>query len=242
MYNIAWFILGIAMSTALIEIRNNLKRYPKFIEICWLLIFLILLILGLTYQLTATNKKMNDRWPNVESPPRTLDGSLYMLGNPTSSGVYTPALYKENEIDLDLSLDYEAIQFIQDTIIGSPVIVEGHTSIYRWGARYSIYTGLPTVIGWEWHTIQHNSLLDRAAVDKRIERVKEFYNTTDLKTAKDFINRFSVKYIVISGLERAIYSAEGLDKFNTMVENGELSIIYGESKTDTAIIYEVSMK
>jgi YYY domain-containing protein len=242
MYNIAWFILGIAMSTALIEIRNNLKRYPKFIEICWLLIFLILLILGLTYQLTATNKKMNDRWPNVESPPRTLDGSLYMLGNPTSSGVYTPALYKENEIDLDLSLDYEAIQFIQDTIIGSPVIVEGHTSIYRWGARYSIYTGLPTVIGWEWHTIQHNSLLDRAVVDKRIERVKEFYNTTDLKTAKDFINRFSVKYIVISGLERAIYSAEGLDKFNTMVENGELSIIYGESKTDTAIIYEVSMK
>jgi len=199
----------------------------------------ILLFLGLTYQITATDKKMNDRWPDVDNPPKTLDGSLFMLGNLSIGGTHTPAIYNENEVDLDLSLDYEGIKFMQDTVIGSPVIVEGITSEYRWGGRYAIHTGLPSVIGWSWHTRQHNSLLDRAVVDKRIERVEEFYNTTDISFAKEFLIRYRVSYIIVSELERAYYLPEGLDKFVTMANLGELTIVFGDLIKESAIIYKV---
>lgn len=183
---------------------------------------------------------MNDRWPNVDNPPKTLDGSLFMLGNLRGDGTNTPAIYRENEVDIDLSLDYDGIKFMQDNIVGSPVIVEGHTSEYRWGGRYSIYTGLPSVIGWSWHTRQHNSLLDRAVVDRRIEQVNEFYNTTDIHIAKEFLDRYRVNYIIVSGLERAYYTSEGLEKFNIMANQGELTIVFGELEKESAIIYEVS--
>jgi YYY domain-containing protein len=240
MYNLAWFILGLAMSLGLIEIRKNLKNWPKTYEFSWLFIFVILLFLGLTYQITATDKKMNDRWPNVVNPPKTLDGSLFMLGNHGSEGTNSPAIYKENEVDLDLGLDYEGITFMQDNIVGSPVIVEGHTSEYRWGGRYAIHTGLPSVIGWSWHTRQHNSLLDRAVVDRRIEQVNEFYNTTDLDIARKFLEKYRVQYIIVSGLERALYTSEGLEKFKKMVESGQLSILYGGFSSDTALIFGVN--
>ncbi len=239
MYNLAWFILGLAMSLGLVEIRRNLKNWPKIYEYGWLFIFVILLLLGLTYQMTATDKKMNDRWPNVANPPKTLDGSLFMLGNLGGDGTNTPAIYKENEVDLDLRLDYEGITFMQDNIVGSPVIVEGHTSEYRWGGRYAIHTGLPSVIGWSWHTRQHNSLLDRAVVDQRIEQVNEFYNTTDINIAKEFLNKYRVSNIIVSGLERAYYSPEGLDKFVAMANQGELSIVFGDLTKESALIYKV---
>jgi YYY domain-containing protein len=236
MYNLAWFILGITMSVAIVHLRNRLKSWPIFVEYGWLIIFVLLLLLGTLYPITATKMKMIDRWPNVENPPNTLDGSLFMLGNPTSHGVYTPAIYRENEIDLDLRLDYEGIKFLQDNVVGSSVIVEGHTSEYRWGGRYSIYTGLPSVIGWSWHTRQHNSLLDRAVVDKRIEDVNNFYNTINIDEVNGFIERYRVQYIIISGLERALYSPEGLEKFENMVDSGQLSILFGRFSNETALI------
>lgn len=240
MYNLAWFILGLAMSLGLIEIRKNLKYWPKIYEFSWLFIFVILLFLGLTYQMTATDEKMNDRWPNVVNPPKTLDGSIFMLGNHGAEGTTTPVIYKENEVDLDLRLDYEGITFMQDNIVGSPVIVEGHTSEYRWGGRYSIYTGLPSVIGWSWHTRQHNSLLDRAVVDKRIEDVNNFYNTINIDEVNGFIERYRVQYIIISGLERALYSPEGLEKFEIMVDSGQLSILFGGFSNETALILKTN--
>ncbi len=63
---------------------------------------------------------------------------------------------------INLKYDYAAMLFMQDQIKGSPVIVEGNTQEYRWGSRFSIYTGLPSVIGWSWHVRQHNSLIDGA--------------------------------------------------------------------------------
>ena len=163
-----------------------------------------------------------------------------MLGDTSSPDGKKPAIYNDDNRLLDLSLDYAAILYLQDHVNGSPVIVEGHTEEYRWGSRFSIYTGLPSVVGWSWHVRQHNELLDGAVVDKRIDDVNNFYNTPDSQLAKRFLNKYQVQYIIVGGLERAYYAPEGIGKFSDMVNQGTLRTVFGDNTSNTTTIYEVT--
>ena len=77
----------------------------------------------------------------------------------------------------DLKWDLEAIRWLLDNVVGSPVILEGHAPEYRWGARYSINTGLPTVLGWNWHQRQQRAAADDQEVWDRANDVATIYNT-----------------------------------------------------------------
>ena len=61
---------------------------------------------------------------------------------------------------------------------GSPVIVEANTPEYRhWGTRFTIYTGLPGVVGWNWHERQQRTITPDTWVYERIDEVNSFYQT-----------------------------------------------------------------
>jgi len=150
-----------------------------------------------------------------------------------------PAIYDDNGRLINLSRDYAAILFMQDHIAGSPVIVEGHTDEYRWGSRFSIYTGLPSVVGWSWHVRQHNSLLDGAIIDRLIDSVNTFYNTNDVQAAGQFLDTYQVQYIILGDLERSYYNADGINKFQQMVNQGTLRIVFGDNSPNTTTIFEV---
>jgi uncharacterized membrane protein len=166
----------------------------------------------------------------------------YMLGEDQSNegvpGSTQGAVYKDEERPMNLASDYAGIRFVQDHIAGTPTLVEGYTSEYRWGARYSIYTGLPAVIGWNWHVRQHNSILPASVVENRIEEVNQFYNTPDPNAALEFLRRYHVNYIVVGDLERVYYSAEGLAKFQQMVQQGMLQMVFGGASSGEATIYK----
>ncbi|OJX39485.1 MAG: hypothetical protein BGO78_13315 [Chloroflexi bacterium 44-23] len=238
----AWFILAIAMGLALVTMYQFMKKWLLPLRALWISAVQVLILLSLVYPLVATGKKINDRWPGVQLPPRTLDGSAFMLGDSIYNAALEGAIYNDEGRPIDLSLDYYAIHYLQDNVQGSPVIVEGHTTEYRWGARYAIHTGLPSVIGWSWHTRQHNSLIEGSIIEKRIEDVVNFYNTTSIEEATQFLKKYEVKYIIVSGLERVYYSSEGLEKFNEMERQGLLRIVFGQNNEDSAIIYEVIQK
>jgi len=102
---------------------------------------------------------------------------------------------------------------MQQNVVGSPVIVEANTVEYRWGNRYTIYTGLPGVMGWNWHQRQQRGFIDSNGIANRLNDIITFYTTTDGKTALDFIKRYHVSYIILGQMERAYYPGEGLDKF-----------------------------
>jgi uncharacterized membrane protein len=156
----------------------------------------------------ATLDKVNDRIS--QDVPLTLDGMEYMK--------YSQ--YQENNTTMDLSQDYRAIIWMQQNIKGSPVIVEGNVPEYQWGNRFTIYTGLPGVIGWNWHQRQQRAILPSDWVTNRIEDIQQFYTTQDLSIAQKFITKYGVKYIVLGQLERIIYPGPGLNKFKTL--NGQL--------------------
>jgi YYY domain-containing protein len=189
-------------------------RRSSFVLSIWWLIFAALLIIGFLYPATAARAKASDRF--VAGSPSGLDGMEYMR----------TAVYQDGNNALPLEYDRQAIEWLRANAPGAPVILEGNAPLYRWGSRVSIYTGLPTVIGWDWHEKQQRSIIDGAIIDRRIETVRNIYNTRDVNVALEAMKRFRVEYVYIGDLERAYYDAPGLAKFDAMARMGIAQIVY----------------
>ena len=108
--------------------------------------------------------------------PLTLDSMAYM----------EHAQYADFDALMELDQDYRAIRWMQDNVQGSPVIVEANCPEYRWCTRFTIYTGLPGVVGWNWHQRQQRTLTP-LLVEQRVTEVGLFYSTTDAQEAADFL-------------------------------------------------------
>ncbi len=123
---------------------------------------------------------------------------------------------------------------MQDNVKGSPTIIEGTTrgDLYRWGNRFSIYTGLPSVIGWQWHQRQQRAALDERIVYDRDADLVDFYNTTDIGLALELIRRYDARYIVLGDLEQVYYDERGFGKFEKMVQDGYLRVALPQSRHD----------
>jgi uncharacterized membrane protein len=161
----------------------------------------------------------------VTGVPATLDGMAFM----------EYAQYDDLGKNMDLGQDYHAIRWLQENVKNSPVIIEGNMVEYHWGTRNTIYTGLPNVIGWNWHQRQQRASASEDLIQERITEVNEFYLTTDQERAKSILDRFGVEYIVLGQLEHALYPGIGLDKFEAF--DGELwDEVYRNQDT---VIYRV---
>ena len=177
----------------------------------WMAALLVLMAAGLVYTALAQPARLSDRF-NVL--PLTWDGMAYM----------EEAAHWEREMPLELRWDAAAIRWLQDNAVGSPAILEAHTEQYRWGGRMSIYTGLPTVLGWPWHQIQQRGSYE--VVQDRAAAVREMYETEDLSRAAVLLRSYGVKYVVVGELERVYYGGGGLAKFDRMVAEGMARVAY----------------
>ncbi len=186
------------------------------VKAAWWGLAALLIFAGMLYPGFAGWAKAHDRF--VDTMPPGLNGLDYMQ----------EASYNENNHDFPLKPDYEAIQWLREHIIGSPVIVEGNAGLYHWGNRISINTGLPVVIGWDWHTKQQYSLLPGEIVDNRINDIRTIYETEDPEQAADLLHHYHVSLLYVGAEERALYSPVGFAKFDTMVQSGTLREIYNQ--------------
>ena len=103
-------------------------------------------------------------------------------------------------------------------------------------SRVAMYTGLPTVVGWDWHQRQQRAVLPDAGVWSRIADVDNFYNTTDSAEAQRILDRYDVDYVYAGSLENVYYTPEGVAKLDAMTNDGTLTLIYD---ADGVKIYEV---
>ena len=86
------------------------------------------------------------------------------------------------------------IRWLQDNVQGTPTIMEGlsEDTLYKWDGRISIYTGLPAVIGWNWHQTQQRTLEPMGrVVEARNANVNAFYQTTSIGTAWDMLQFYT---------------------------------------------------
>jgi YYY domain-containing protein len=185
---------------------NNL-RAPRGI---WLGLLAVIVVGVMVYPVLGTRDRNSERF---EFSGLGLDGMSYM----------ETVTYVDHEGPLTLKHDYDAITWMQENIEGSPVIIEGISDQYRWGNRVSIYTGLPAVIGWDWHQRQQRVGYASTVTNRRIE-VDRFFHTTLRQTALGLLDKYDVKYVYIGEMEQAKYPDTGLEKFTRMDINGLVPI------------------
>jgi YYY domain-containing protein len=218
-----WTLFSISSAVALGWVLESLPSWAPQWRRVWQGAVVTLVIGAALFPLTAATAKIKDRM--AANAPLTLDGMKYM-----------EYAFYDWKGPMDLSEDYRAIRWMQENIQGSPVIVEANLrDLYRWGSRFSTYTGLPSVVGWEWHQQQQRVINPPAWVSSRINEVDEFYNTIRLDSAKKFLDKYDVQYFVVGPLERNLFPEMSLAKFAQA--NGVLwNEVYRDGET---VIYEV---
>jgi uncharacterized membrane protein len=242
----AWLLLSVASAVALVWVAERLfaadqRKTPdvqqhgprlasSVLRAGFTFTFAIAFFLAALYPAFAIPAKVEDRY--VQAAPRGLDGMAYM-----QSAMHQGYCANEQR-QFPLSYDYDAIKWMQDNVKGSPTIMEGTTGgqLYCWGNRYSIYTGLPAVIGWQWHQRQQRTALNDRIVYDRDGDVTAFYTAPDADFARTILQRYKPGYVIAGPLEQAQYGTGGLAKFDEMVESGDLRIAY---QNPGVTIYEV---
>jgi len=219
-----WTFFSICAATAFGWLVSALPEWLPGWRKPWVFVFIILTVGALLFPIFATLAKIEDRMESEAS--HTLDGMDYMQF----------AEYTDEWGTMDLSQDYRAIRWMQENIEASPVIVEANLrDLYRWGSRYSIYTGLPGVTGWEWHQQQQRAVVPGTWISSRIAEIDDFYLTVDWDSAANFLRKYDVRYVIVGQQERGKYPSPGLDKFED-AEGILWEEVYRESDT---VIYEV---
>ena len=228
-YYQAWTMLALASAAALFWLVGKMSAWRSFPRIVWQIGLALLLVGPILFPFVASGAKLRDRM--VADAPHTLDGMEYM-----AHATYFDGLTAESYREMDLSQDYRATRWMRANVPGSPVIVEANTPEYRhWGTRYTIYTGLPGVIGWNWHQRQQRALTPDTWVWDRIGEVQSFYTTTNTDDAEAFLRKYNVQYVILGQLERIYYDGPGLAKFAE--QEGTLwDKVYEEGET---VIYRV---
>jgi YYY domain-containing protein len=188
-----WEMLAVVGGVALAWIVADLPRWSAGWRRAWVTLLVLLAWGAALYPLMAAPAKIRDRW--ATEAPHSLDGMGFMPF-PT---------YADLGREVSLAEDYRAIRWMQDHVAGSPVIVEANTPEYRWGSRFTIYTGLPGVLGWNWHQRQQRAVGGDQVVTERALAIVDFYMTPSSEEARAFLDRYDVSYVIVGQLERTYF-------------------------------------
>ena len=197
-YYQAWIVLSLAAAYAIVVLLTRLRGAAN---VAFRAVFVLILIVGLTYPVLSVINKTNNFKPPFGF---TLDDfARVQRENPDEAA---------------------AIQWLRSAPDG--VVVEATGGAYSSYARIAIYTGLPTVLGWDNHERQWR---DGSLLGTRKEDIETLYTISDWTVTQDIINRYNIRYIYIGNLERSTYQVNE-EKFNRFLkpvfQQGSV-IIYG---------------
>ncbi len=223
-----WMLFSVMGGAAFAWVMAHVDQWPRVPRVLWYGVGGVLLFAATLYPIMAIPAKAVYRL--ADNMPLTFDGAKFMD--------YATSYYEGDSI-VDMQADANAIRWLQDNVQGTPAIIEAVSGgEYRWGGRIAIQSGFPAVIGWGFHQRQQRGLHDLSElVWQRAANVNFFYRSNDMNAAWRILHFYNVEYVVVAGLERALYGLSGgLEKFPRMVELGWLELAYSAPNVE---IYRV---
>lgn len=121
--------------------------------------------------------------------------------------------------------DFMGIQWLQKQTPSNLVEADGDS--YTDYARFSVFTGMPTPIGWAVHEWLWRGSYD--VVSPRREDVRKIYEISDIQETKALLDQYHVRYIIVGTIERQKYPKLVEDKFvllGTEVFHSGNTVIY----------------
>ncbi|MFZ3060225.1 MAG: DUF2298 domain-containing protein [Candidatus Methanoperedens sp.] len=137
-----------------------------------------------------------------------------------------PSLDGERTIEKEHPHDYQAIEWLRSKN-GTPVVLQAAGFSYTWNSYVSAFTGMPTVLGWEWHEYQWRTNLEE--INIRRSDVERAYTSSNYEEIKNIISKYDIKYIYVGPVERDRYKItnvfeEQKEKFKLVFKNHEVKI------------------
>ena len=158
-------------------------------------IAIVLLLLAFAYPIAAVASRTN----GFQGQPQ-LDGMAYLAGTQRD--------------------EYDALNWLQSNVPGTPVILEASGGSYSEFGRVSGSTGIPTVLGWDGHELQWRGSGQEAA--KRKSDVDAIYQTPDSRAAQQLLRKYSVSYVYVGSLERQKYGSGSPAWFSKFSDIGDV--------------------
>jgi YYY domain-containing protein len=189
LYMQVWMLFSIGAAAALAWAWADLPRWGANARSGWTVGLSALVAIAALYTVTAANAKVKDRFIPYAADAgacRPLDGVVqpYAKGTPPDEQPWGLnglnfmgfSAYCDADRFLPLTYDYDAIRWLQANVPGSPVIAEAQTfSLYKMSSRFAWNTGLPNVVGWDWHQRQQRGAAPTGFISTRGAEISLFY-------------------------------------------------------------------
>ncbi|HSR20658.1 MAG TPA: DUF2298 domain-containing protein, partial [Anaerolineales bacterium] len=193
----AWLLWSLAAAMAVVRLLRHASPGARRIVIP---VLAAVLMISMTYPVLAVPSKTNNLKPFLGW---TLDDFKRIeRGNPEEAA---------------------AILWLKSVPDG--VVAEAVGGSYSEYGRISVYTGLPTVLGWPGHEVQWRGSAEPQG--SRQDDVKRLYETTDWETARLILEQYDIRYVVVGQLERSTYALHEekfLRHLNLVFQRGAVSV------------------
>jgi YYY domain-containing protein len=168
---------------------------PRWLAVLWLLPTLALIAAATLYAPAA----LASRTDGFASAPN-LNGLAY---------------YQQFQPD-----DAEGIAWLNQNATGTGTVVEASGGSYSAFGNVAWMTGLPTILGWDFHEIQWRGGSIVPVEDERKKDLDTIYRTSDTRVAQDLLRKYDVSYVYVGPLEQQTFgqSQAGLSKFSQFMD------------------------
>ena len=116
--------------------------------------------------------------------------------------------------------DAAAIEWLNQNVTGTPTIVEATGGSYGPNGEVAWMTGLPTLLGWNFHEIQWRGPSIASEENQRKADLDTIYRSTDQNLTLAILKRYGATYVYVGPLEQEAYpnDSAGLDKFRLFMD------------------------
>ncbi len=171
-----------------------------------------------------------DAWPLPAKAAVAVLGAAALFTSATAGraavsrhfGPYSgPSLDGMRYLEAQRPGEYRAVEWLRRNVRGTPVVLEAQGPSYQDFGRVSMLTGLPTVLGWDYHVKQRGN--PESEIETRKAHVRTIYSRAEASPTVALLERYRVAYVYVGPVERKTYPPSGLQKFRTNPELFQLA-------------------